>query len=134
MFISSELNKISVQLITNNLFYSSFVVLRFKTEDSLGDLLLFCLFIWINSRDLCSFNFYKVVVQSKGLYCQFGRRTLRHQNILALVSKYDSTTLGNSYRCNRIGNYYPGGSKTTQGVIKYVVITIETTGELKLLT
>ena len=29
---------------------------------------------------------------------------------------------------------YPGGPKTTQGVIIYVVITIETTGELKLLT
>ena len=42
--------------------------------------------------------------------------------------------LGNSYRCNRIGNYYPGGSKTTQGVVIYVVKTIETTGELKLST
>ena len=40
--------------------------------------------------------------------------------------------LGNSYRCNRIGNYYPGGSKTIQGVIKYVVKTMETTGGWKL--
>jgi len=39
---------------------------------------------------------------------------------------------GNSYRCGRIGNYYPGGSKTTQGVIIYVVKTMETTGGWKL--
>jgi len=47
---------------------------------------------------------------------------------------YFNANIGNSYRCDRIGNYYPGGSKTTQGIIIYVVITIETTGELKLLT
>jgi len=34
----------------------------------------------------------------------------------------------------RKGNHYPGGSKTTQGVIIYVVKTIETTGGWKLLT
>jgi len=48
------------------------------------------------------------------------------------VSLQFNYSAGNSYRCGRIGNYYPGGSKTTQGVIIYVVKTIETTGGWKL--
>ena len=47
--------------------------------------------------------------------------------------RFPISDLGNGYRCNRIGNHYPGGSKTTQGVVIYVVKTIETTGEFKLL-
>jgi len=44
------------------------------------------------------------------------------------------TQMGNGYRCIRSSNHYLAGQKTTQGVVICVVKTIETTGELKLLT